>query len=107
MYKRQVVERAALSAAAAGPHAGEYETSVVAHLRPGTIRTESLGPGRIVAPGESQGLFYPSLRPNAATGVLGDPSEAAAERGATYLEAWIALLEAGYRGAFAGAAGTV
>jgi len=102
-----VVERAALSAKAAGPHAGEYETSVVAHLRPGTIRTESLEPGRIVAPGESQGLFYPSLRPNAATGVLGDPSEAAAERGATYLEAWIALLEAGYRAAFAGAAGTV
>lgn len=95
-----VVEAASLAPSAAGPHAGEYETSVVAHLRPGTIRTDALVPGRIVAPGESQGLFYPSLRPNAESGVLGDPSRAAAERGAGYLEAWVALLAAAYRDAF-------
>jgi len=99
-----VVEAASLSASAAGPHAGEYETSVVAHLRPGTIRTEALVPGRIVVPGEAQGLFYPSLRPNAETGVLGDPSSAAAERGAGYLEAWIELLADAYRDAFGGTA---
>lgn len=95
-----VVARAALSPKAAGPHAGEYETSVVAHLRPGTVRTQALSPGRVVAPGEAQGLFYPSLRPNAETGVLGDPSQASAARGAEYLEAWIDLLESGYRAAF-------
>ncbi|MEM9176871.1 MAG: creatininase family protein, partial [Myxococcota bacterium] len=95
-----VVEAASLSPQSAGPHAGEYETSVVAHLRPGTIRTDALVPGRIVAAGESQGLFYPSLRPNAASGVLGDPSRAAAERGAHYLDAWIELLASAYRDAF-------
>lgn len=95
-----VVEAAALSPKAAGPHAGEYETSVIAHLRPGTIRTDALVPGRIVSPGESQGLFYPSLRPNAETGVLGDPSQAAAERGAVYLDAWVELLADAYRAAF-------
>jgi creatinine amidohydrolase/Fe(II)-dependent formamide hydrolase-like protein len=32
--------------------------------------------------------------------VLGDPSAAAAARGKRYLEAWLDLLEAGYRTAF-------
>ncbi len=91
-----------LSPLSAGPHAGEYETSLVARLRPGTIRTEALVPGRIVEPGHAQGLFYPSLRPNAESGVLGDPSAASALRGGRYLEAWLDLLEAAYRAAFSG-----
>jgi creatinine amidohydrolase len=94
------VAEAALSPLAAGPHAGEYETSVVAHLRPGSVRSDALAPGRLVTPGEAQGLFYPSLRPNAEQGVLGDPSSASATRGARYLAAWLDLLEAGYREAF-------
>ncbi len=100
-----VVEAASLAPSAAGPHAGEYETSVVAHLRPGTVRSDTLEPGRIVAPGESQGLFYPSLRPNTESGVLGDPSRAAAERGEGYLDAWVELLAAAYREAFGGGGG--
>jgi len=95
-----IVEAASLAPNAAGPHAGEYETSLVAYLRPGTIRTDQLVPGRIVEPGESQGLFYPSLRPNTESGVLGDPSAAAAARGRRYLDAWLDLLESGYREAF-------
>lgn len=96
----QVVEAEALSPLAAGPHAGEYETSLVAHLRPGSIREEHLVPGRMVEPGEAQGLFYPSLRPNAESGVLGDPSAAIGERGHRYLTAWVDLLISGYRAAF-------
>ena len=96
----QVVEAEALSPLAAGPHAGEYETSLVAHLRPGSIREEHLVPGRVLEPGEAQGLFYPSLRPNAESGVLGDPSAAIGERGQRYLSAWVDLLISGYRAAF-------
>lgn len=95
-----IVEAESLSPDAAGPHAGEYETSLVAMLRPGTIRTEALVPGRIVQPGEAQGLFYPSLRPNTESGVLGDPSMACAGRAPRYLAAWLDLLETAYRAAF-------
>ena len=96
----EVVEAEALSALAAGPHAGEYETSLVAHLRPGSIREEHLVPGRMVEPGEAQGIFYPSLRPNTESGVLGDPSAANSERGQRYLSAWVDLLVSGYLAAF-------
>ena len=95
-----VVEAESLSPLAAGPHAGEYETSLVAMLKPGSIRTKSLDPGRIVEPGQAQSLFYPTLRPNAASGVLGDPSAASSSRGARYREGWLDLLEEAYWVAF-------
>ncbi len=95
-----IVEAEAIEPIAAGPHAGEYETSVVARLRPGSVHREGLTPGRLVSPGEAQGLFYPSLRPHAESGVLGDPSRASASRGDRYLDAWVELLEVGYRAAF-------
>jgi len=95
-----IVEAEALSPLAAGPHAGEYETSLVAMLRPGSIRTSGLVPGRIVGPGQAQALFYPSLRPNTESGVLGDPSAASSVRGERYLEAWLDLLEGAYHVAF-------
>jgi creatinine amidohydrolase len=99
-----MVEAESLSPLAAGPHAGEYETSLVARLRPGSIRTGGLVPGRIVEPGEAQGLFYPSLRPHSESGVLGDPSSASATRGDRYLAGWLDLLEGAYRNAFSGVA---
>jgi creatinine amidohydrolase len=95
-----IVEAESLSPLAAGPHAGEYETSLVAMLRPGSIRTSGLVPGRIVEPGQAQALFYPSLRPNTESGVLGDPSAASSVRGERYLEAWLDLLEGAYHVAF-------
>jgi creatinine amidohydrolase len=98
----RVVQSESLAADSAGPHAGEYETSVVAMLRPGSIRRKALRPGRVVSPGEGQALFYPSLRPNTESGVLGDPSLASAERGERYLRAWLDLLEQAYREAFPG-----
>jgi len=84
----------------AGPHAGEYETSLVASLRPGSVRRRELAQGRIASPQDAQGLFYPSLRPNAPLGVVGDPSHASAERGRRYLDAWLDVLEGAYRSAF-------
>jgi len=95
-----MAEGEALTAESAGPHAGEYETSVVAGLRPGAIRLSGLRAGRIVSRGEAQSLFYPSLRPNAESGVLGDPTQASGARGARYLGAWLGLLEGAYRAAF-------
>ena len=98
----RVVASAGIEADSAGPHAGEFETSVVAMLRPGSIRRNRLRPGRIAGAGEDQELFYPSLRPNAENGVLGDPSFASADRGERYLAAWLDLLEVAYREAFGG-----
>lgn len=96
----RAVESESLDPMSAGPHAGEFETSLLAMLRPGSVRQASLRPGRMVTAGEAQGLFYPSLRPNTESGVLGDPTLASAERGARYLAAWLDLLEAAYRKAF-------
>ena len=100
LMQSRVVALEGLAADSAGPHAGEYETSIVAMLRPGSIRRKGLRPGRIVSKGEAQALFYPSLRPNTESGVLGDPSRASADRGERYLAAWLDLLEAAYREAF-------
>ncbi len=102
----EVVAAQGLEPASAGPHAGEYETSLVAWLRPGSVRAGSLAAGPPVDPEAGQALFYPSLRPNAPQGVLGDPTRAARERGRAYHEAWVDALEAAYhsalRTAFAG-----
>lgn len=93
-----------LTPGSAGPHAGEFETSLVAWLRPGSIRFEALAAGPAIDPAAGQSLFYPSVRPNAPMGVLGDPTRAASERGRAYLEAWLDGLEAAYRGAFVASA---
>jgi creatinine amidohydrolase len=100
--QRAVVEAGGLAAEVAGPHAGEFETSVVAGLRPGAVRRAALSPGLIPVEGEAQSLFYPSLRRHAERGVVGDPSASAAERGPAYLDAWSALLEDAYHAAFDG-----
>jgi len=95
-----VVGAAGLDPVRAGPHAGEYETSLIAALRSGSVRGAALEPGRLLPAAEAQGLFYPSLRANAPNGVVGDPTAACADRGLEYLEAWLDLLEAAYRTAF-------
>jgi creatinine amidohydrolase len=94
------VSSRALDPASAGPHAGEFETSLVAKLRPGSVREQQIRPGRVVTRGSGQNLFYPSLRLHTETGVLGDPSQASSGRGDHYLEAWLDLLETAYREGF-------
>ncbi len=93
----EVVARRGLLGASAGPHAGEYETSLVAWLRPGSVRPEALAPGPPIATAAGASLFYPSVRPNAPLGVLGDPTRADRAAGPAYLDAWLDALEAAYR----------
>ena len=100
LMQSRAAELESLDPMSAGPHAGEFETSLLAWLRPGSVRPALLHSGRMVTAGESQELFYPSLRPHTESGVLGDPSSASADRGERYLEAWLDLLEGAYRKAF-------
>jgi creatinine amidohydrolase/Fe(II)-dependent formamide hydrolase-like protein len=81
-------------AGAAGHHAGEFESSLIAGLRPAALRRHALRRGHLHRGGDAQRLFYPSLRRSAPSGVVGDPRRAAATRAAAYLDAWVdALLE--------------
>jgi creatinine amidohydrolase len=84
---------------AAGHHAGEVETSILLALRPHAVRRAALAPGLAAPATGAQALFYPSLRPHAPSGVVGDPRAADAVRGRRYLAAWTALLVSAYRGA--------
>jgi len=89
-----------VGAAASGHHAGELETSIVRALRPDAVRASALVAGTAVAAGaDAQALFYPSLRPHAPSGTVGDPRAADAARGERYLAAWVELLLAAYRSA--------
>lgn len=100
----EIVAVRGLDGASAGPHAGEYETSLVAWLRPGSVRPGARVAGPPIDPAAGASLFYPSVRPNAPDGVLGDPTRADGAAGLAYREAWVDALEAAYRVAFAGAA---
>ncbi len=84
-----------------GHHAGEFETSIIAALRPGAVRWSQLDRAvGVLAPlSDAQSLFYPSLRNNSPSGVVGDPRGARAARGARYLEVWSEALVECYRAA--------
>jgi creatinine amidohydrolase/Fe(II)-dependent formamide hydrolase-like protein len=63
-------------------------------IHPALVRVEAFAPGFVEPTTDPQALFYPDLRRHAPDGTVGDPRGAAALRGARYLEAWVALLEA-------------
>jgi creatinine amidohydrolase len=86
-----------VSAAAAGLHAGEFETSIVLGLRPAVVRRAALRRGRPAPGGDAHDLFYPDLRRTAPAGVVGDPRRAAAARAGAYLDTWTNALVAHYR----------
>ena len=88
--------RHGITAEAAGHHAGELETSILAALRPEAVRRARAAPGLAVPTRGAQRIFRPSLRANAPEGVVGDPTGASARRGAAYLEAWVDVLVAAY-----------
>lgn len=89
--------RAGAPPGAAGHHAGEFETSIIAALRPDALRWDELRGGVSGDVPEPQRLFYPSLRDHAPEGVVGDPSQASAERGEGYLQAWTSFIVDAYR----------
>jgi creatinine amidohydrolase len=91
---RELALRAGISAEAAGHHAGEFETSILLALAPESVARGELRVGRLLASGDVQKLFYPSLRPNAPEGTVGDPRGADPARAAAYLDAWVDLLVA-------------
>jgi creatinine amidohydrolase/Fe(II)-dependent formamide hydrolase-like protein len=80
-----------------GHHACELETSIMLALRPAALRTDLLGAGYTRPTDDPQALFYPSLRPNAPNGTVGDARAASGERGERYLAAWVDVLETAYR----------
>ncbi len=86
-----------VSAAAAGHHAGEVETSILAALRPSSVLAGEARPGLAFDGSDAQALFYPSLRPHAPDGVVGDPTAASPERAEAYLRVWTDLLVESYR----------
>ncbi len=89
--------RAGAPAGAAGHHVGEFETSIIAALRPDAVRWSELRKGISGDVVEPQDLFYPSLRNHAPEGVVGDPTFASASRGEGYLQAWTTFLVDRYR----------
>ena len=93
-----VAARYGISPEAAGQHAGEFETSIIAALLAGAVRSP-LPAGMLDGPQDAERLFYPDLRVNAPNGVVGDPRDADSSRAEAYLEAWVDLLESGYRAA--------
>lgn len=80
-----------------GLHAGEFETSIIAGLRPDLVRWHKIEEGLLSREGNSESLFYPSLKRNASNGVVGNPCAASAARAERYLEAWVDLLIAQYK----------
>jgi creatinine amidohydrolase len=96
---RAEAARHGVSAAAAGQHAGELETSILLALAPGDVRVERAEPGPTDLPADSERLFYPDLRRNAPNGVVGDPRGASAARAAAYLDAWATVLVEEYEAA--------
>jgi creatinine amidohydrolase len=77
---------------AAGHHAGEIETSILLAIAPADVRLACAAPGLLEVPRDAQAVFYPDLRANAPSGVVGDPADASAGRAAAYLDVWVDLL---------------
>jgi creatinine amidohydrolase len=86
-----------IDGAASGHHAGEFETSILLAIRPGDVRVSAFAPGLLAPTADAQDLFYPSLRPRAPSGTVGDPTGAAAARAERYLAAWVDLLVDAYQ----------
>ncbi|MCP2177636.1 mycofactocin biosynthesis peptidyl-dipeptidase MftE [Williamsia maris] len=68
--------------AGADAHAGETETSLLLHLSPQLVRSERVSSGNTAPLGELMGAMRSGgVRAVSATGVLGDPVTATADRG--------------------------
>ena len=91
-----------IASEAAGHHAGEIETSILASIAPGLVRRDRFEAGHVANRAEGASLFNADFRATVPGGVVGDPRDASALRGARYLELWIERLVSSYRAAKAG-----
>lgn len=93
-----IAAEAGTSLIALGLHAGEWETSELLYLHPEQVRMERAAPGHT---GDMDAalatLIAKGTRALTATGVVGDPRPANADRGERYLAAQAACYEAALR----------
>jgi creatinine amidohydrolase/Fe(II)-dependent formamide hydrolase-like protein len=84
-----------ISPAVSGIHAGEFETSVVLHLRPDLVVMERAEEGFVgdITQAIPQ-LLKEGVHSVSSNGILGDARPAQAERGRAYLEAWVDMIVA-------------
>jgi mycofactocin system creatininase family protein len=90
-----------ISPAVSGIHAGEFETSVILHLRPDLVVMERAEEGFVgdITQAIPQ-LLKEGVHSVSSNGILGDARPAQAERGKAYLEAWVDMIVADANAAF-------
>ncbi len=81
-------ERHGVTAAEAGAHAGENETSMMMALERALVKADRFAPGYVGPAGEAEVklIFEKGMPALTANGVIGDPRTASAEKGEEYLE---------------------
>ncbi len=92
LFEEMLAADPGISAAEAGQHAGELETSILDRIRPGAVRRNALKRGFMESAPSGSALFYPDLRRHARDGVVGDPRRASRDRAERYLAAWADVL---------------
>ena len=80
-----------ISAGESGAHAGESETSMMMALEPDLIAPGPFSPGYVGPTGEAEMklIFDKGMTALTANGILGDPRQASAEKGAVYLDRFV------------------
>lgn len=90
-----VAEEEGIVAERVGLHAGDGETSQVLHLRGDLVRQEKATAGYVGNMADVMPtLMQAGLMPVTHNGILGDPTDATAQRGATYLDVQVNALAA-------------
>jgi creatinine amidohydrolase/Fe(II)-dependent formamide hydrolase-like protein len=79
-----------------GAHAGEFETSLMIHIRPNGVR-KPLPPGTPLDPRDHPDLFRKDLSAVAKDGAAGVPSAADGSRGGRYLDAVVDFIVSAVR----------
>ncbi len=100
-FSEQISARFGISAGASGGHAGENETSMMLALEPELVQRDRFAPGYVGPLGEEQVkiVFERGMTALTASGVLGDPAEASADKGEIYLELFAEFLVSQLAGA--------
>jgi creatinine amidohydrolase len=81
-----------ISPAAAGSHAGEWETSLMLHLKPELVHMERAIEGYMGELPDFEVKPFPPLEDLHSSGIVGDARSARREAGEYYLRGWIDLV---------------